>query len=105
VTKNTQIAERNSRDAQGVLQIDTVVTDPEIFSEPHRHLLAQQAQALVKSGWIRNLDEIVAESLRRYVESHQETLTEAMLRVLCPMLRHQHAVAARPCDSLPCQTL
>lgn len=42
--------------------------------------LAQQAQALVKRGWIGNFDELVAESLRRYLESHQESLTEGFIR-------------------------
>jgi Arc/MetJ-type ribon-helix-helix transcriptional regulator len=42
--------------------------------------LAQQAQALIKRGWVGNLDELVAESLRRYLESHQEALTEGFVR-------------------------
>jgi Arc/MetJ-type ribon-helix-helix transcriptional regulator len=49
----------------------------------HAHipdLLAQQAQALVKRGWVGNLDELIAESLRRYLESHQEALTEGFIR-------------------------
>ena len=43
-------------------------------------LLAQQAQALVKRGWVGNIDELIAESLRRYLESHQEALTEGFIR-------------------------
>lgn len=42
--------------------------------------LARQAQALVKRGWMGNLDELIAESLRRYLESHQEALTEGFIR-------------------------
>ncbi len=42
--------------------------------------LAQQARALVTRGWIGNFDELVAESLRRYLESHQEVLTEGFIR-------------------------
>lgn len=42
--------------------------------------LVQQAQALVKRGWIGNMDELIAESLRRYLESHQETLAEGFIR-------------------------
>lgn len=42
--------------------------------------LAQQAHALVTRGWIGNFDELVAESLRRYLESHQEVLTEGFIR-------------------------
>ena len=49
----------------------------------HAHIpdqLAQQAQALVKRGWVGNLDELIAESLRRYLESHREELTEGFIR-------------------------
>jgi Arc/MetJ-type ribon-helix-helix transcriptional regulator len=42
--------------------------------------LAQQAQRMVDRGWAANVDSIVAESLRRYLESHQESLTEQFLR-------------------------
>lgn len=42
--------------------------------------LAKQAQDLVKRGWVGNFDELVAESLRRYIESHQEALTEGFIR-------------------------
>jgi Arc/MetJ-type ribon-helix-helix transcriptional regulator len=41
--------------------------------------LAQQAQRMVERGWAANVDSIVAESLRRYLESHQEALTEQFL--------------------------
>ena len=42
--------------------------------------LAQQAQRMVERGWATSVESIVAESLRRYLESHQETLTEQFLR-------------------------
>jgi hypothetical protein len=42
--------------------------------------LARQAQWMVERGWAANIESIVAESLRRYLESHQETLTEQFLR-------------------------
>jgi Arc/MetJ-type ribon-helix-helix transcriptional regulator len=42
--------------------------------------LAQQAQRMVDRGWAANVESIVAESLRRYLESHQEALTEQFLR-------------------------
>jgi Arc/MetJ-type ribon-helix-helix transcriptional regulator len=38
--------------------------------------LWQQAQTLVKQGWASNMEEAVNESLRRYLESHQDVLTE-----------------------------
>lgn len=40
----------------------------------------QQAQNLVDRGWATNLDSLVVESLRRYLESHQETMTEQFIR-------------------------
>lgn len=38
--------------------------------------LLQQAQLFVERGWAGNVQELLAESLRRYLESHQETLLE-----------------------------
>lgn len=42
--------------------------------------LFRQAQALIERGWAVDMESLVAESLRRYVESHQESVTEAFLR-------------------------
>jgi len=42
--------------------------------------LLQQAQTLVQQGWAGNVQEIVIESLRRYLESHQGVLTEALIQ-------------------------
>jgi hypothetical protein len=42
--------------------------------------LWQQAQILVQQGWAGNLQEIVTEALRRYLESHQPVLTETLIR-------------------------
>lgn len=42
--------------------------------------LAQQAQHMVERGWATNIESIVTESLRRYLESHQEALTEQFIR-------------------------
>ena len=39
----------------------------------------QQAQNMVDRGWATNLDSLVVESLRRYLESHQETMTEQFI--------------------------
>lgn len=41
--------------------------------------LLLQAQSLVQRGWANNMQELVTESLRRYLESHQETLTEQFI--------------------------
>ena len=42
--------------------------------------LLQQAQVLVQSGWANNIQELMVESLRRYVESHQDALAEQFIR-------------------------
>ncbi len=42
--------------------------------------LLQQAQDLVQQGWIANMDELIAESMRRYLESHREAMTEQFIR-------------------------
>ena len=42
--------------------------------------LWQQAQNMVDRGWVSNLDALVSESLQRYLESHQETMTEQFIR-------------------------
>lgn len=42
--------------------------------------VCQQAQLLIQQGWATNLQEIINEALRRYVESHQELLTEAFIQ-------------------------
>lgn len=42
--------------------------------------LWQQAQMLVRQGWASNIEEVVNESLRRYLESHQDVLTESFIQ-------------------------
>lgn len=42
--------------------------------------VAQQAQQMIERGWVPNLEMLVAEALRRYLESHQESLTEQFIR-------------------------
>ncbi|MDB5973156.1 MAG: hypothetical protein JWQ90_5606 [Hydrocarboniphaga sp.] len=42
--------------------------------------LVKQAQRLVDQGWAGSVESIVAESLRRYLESHEQTLTEQFIR-------------------------
>lgn len=42
--------------------------------------LAQQAQRMVERGWAASVESLVAESLRRYLDSHQEDLTEQFIR-------------------------
>jgi hypothetical protein len=38
--------------------------------------LMQQANRLVEHGWANNMQELIVESLRRYLESHPENLQE-----------------------------
>lgn len=42
--------------------------------------LLSRAQAFVDEGWAGNIDELLAEALRRYLESHAADLTEQFLR-------------------------
>ncbi|MDJ0592059.1 MAG: hypothetical protein QNJ72_19060 [Pleurocapsa sp. MO_226.B13] len=42
--------------------------------------LINQAQKLVDAGWFRDLDEIVLDALRRFLDSHQEELIEDFVR-------------------------
>ena len=41
--------------------------------------LWQQANTLVAQGWATSMQELVTESLRRYLESHQDTLSEQFI--------------------------
>ncbi|MBV5297928.1 MAG: hypothetical protein JZU64_07240 [Rhodoferax sp.] len=42
--------------------------------------LARQALQMVDRGWAASMEFLVIESLRRYLESHQESLTEQFLQ-------------------------
>lgn len=42
--------------------------------------LWQQAQNMVKQGGINNMDSLIVESMRRYIESHQQTTSEDFIR-------------------------
>ena len=39
-----------------------------------------EMRSLVDSGWFRDLDELILEALRRYVESHSAELMEDFVR-------------------------
>jgi len=41
--------------------------------------LINKAEALVNAGWANNLDELLSDALRRYLESHSEALSEAFI--------------------------
>ena len=42
--------------------------------------LLHQATALVRDGWAANIDEILSDALRRYLDSHSAELSEAFIR-------------------------
>ncbi|HXO40475.1 MAG TPA: CopG family transcriptional regulator [Thermoanaerobaculia bacterium] len=42
--------------------------------------LFEELHALVVNGWSRDLDDLVLDALRRYVESHRESLVEELVR-------------------------
>ncbi len=42
--------------------------------------LLAQAETMVKEGWIADLNTLVAEALRRFLESHQSQLTEEFIQ-------------------------
>ncbi len=42
--------------------------------------LAAQARAFVAEGWAKDLNELLAEALRRFLESHEGSLTESFAK-------------------------
>ena len=42
--------------------------------------LLTEMQTLVKAGWFRDLDELMLDALRRFVESHHDELMERFIR-------------------------
>jgi Arc/MetJ-type ribon-helix-helix transcriptional regulator len=42
--------------------------------------LLTQVQKLVEAGWFRNLDDVMLDALRRFVESHRTELMEEFIR-------------------------
>jgi len=42
--------------------------------------LVSQARSLVDRGWAGDFDELLADALRRYLESHSSELTESFIR-------------------------
>lgn len=40
----------------------------------------QQAQNFVQQGWASDLQDVINEALRRYLESHQDVLTESFIQ-------------------------
>jgi len=42
--------------------------------------LVADARAFVEEGWVADFDELLAEALRRYLESHSTRLAESFIR-------------------------
>ncbi len=42
--------------------------------------LREDAEKFVTDGWHRDLDELVADALRRYLDSHSEALMEKFIK-------------------------
>ena len=42
--------------------------------------LVTEAQKLVEAGWFRDIDDLIADAIRRYIESHREDLMEGFIR-------------------------
>jgi len=42
--------------------------------------LWKQAQNMIEQGWVNNMDSLITESMRRYIESHQQTTSETFIR-------------------------
>jgi len=42
--------------------------------------LVRQARAFVEQGWVGDFNELLAEALRRYLESHSARLVESFIR-------------------------
>ncbi|MDP2171185.1 MAG: hypothetical protein Q8J96_12260 [Rhodocyclaceae bacterium] len=42
--------------------------------------LMEDAQTLVDNGWAGSVNELLAEALRRYLESHRDDLAERFIR-------------------------
>jgi Arc/MetJ-type ribon-helix-helix transcriptional regulator len=42
--------------------------------------LVSQARSLVDRGWVGDFDELLADALRRYLESHSSEPTESFIR-------------------------
>lgn len=41
--------------------------------------LLNKAEALVSAGWANNLNDLISDALRRYLDSHSEALSEAFI--------------------------
>jgi len=42
--------------------------------------LLSEMEALVREGWFQDIDDLIADALRRYLDSHQPDLMERYIR-------------------------
>ena len=42
--------------------------------------MLDEMQSLVNAGWFRDLDELILDALRRFLDSHRATLMEELIR-------------------------
>ncbi|MEM7511183.1 MAG: CopG family transcriptional regulator [Bacteroidota bacterium] len=42
--------------------------------------LVLQAMSMIQQGWIKDMDELLAVALRRYLDSHQEEIVEKFIK-------------------------
>ena len=42
--------------------------------------LLEQAELFVQEGWITNIDALIVEAMRRYLDSHREGIAEQWIR-------------------------
>lgn len=52
---------------------------PTIEAEVPARML-DEMQSLVNAGWFRDLDELILDALRRFLDSHRATLMEELIR-------------------------
>jgi hypothetical protein len=73
-TDRMETAVGNGRgDLMGEVQTATIQTDVPVR-------LLTEMQTLVEAGWFRDLDELMLNALRRFVESHRAELMERFIR-------------------------
>ncbi len=61
-----------------MIESDAVAT--QIVHTPIPTRLLQEAQMLVNDGWFANLDELLVQALRRFLESHRAELLDQFVR-------------------------
>ena len=58
--------------------------------------LTAEARKFVEEGWHSDFDALIAEALRRYLDSHSPTITEAFIRADVEWGLHGHESSPPP---------